>query len=236
MKKKPTQPSQKKQKPTTRMCIVSRAQHTPHQMLRLVLDPQSDQVMVDYRQKAPGRGVYLLATPETLAQALQKNHLSKAFRKNVQADLQILHVQIQKAAERQLLDLLSLGLRAGLLCAGTHRVEHRLRQEQALLLWFAHDAASSTSNKLSRWAQRLSIPTFRALSKEQIGSAVQLPHCSVLAITQKGFAQKVQHELTRFQNFTPPPHSPLSTKKVTHPPEAGKQEKTQQRTPSSKRS
>ncbi|GEM_PF-411291 len=187
-----------------RTCVATRKRLAPEQMLRLVLDPSGQRVYIDYLHKLPGRGAYVCADRDSLRKAVEKGGIKKAFRAPVIADAETLLQEAAEAANRHLSSLLALGLRAGVIAAGNSRVEHTLRQGSALLMLIAMDAAPSISTKFSRWAARLSIPCLQTFPKDVLGSPLRLPSCSLLTVTESGFATTLQREAIRAQGFLPP--------------------------------
>ncbi|MCB9639489.1 MAG: DUF448 domain-containing protein [Myxococcales bacterium] len=203
-----------------RTCIATRKRLPPEQMLRLVLDPSGQRVHIDYLQKLPGRGAYVCADRESLRKAVEKGGIKKAFRSNVQADTTTLLQEAAEASARQLSSLLSLGFRAGMVIPGNSRVEHVLRQGTALLLLIADDAAPSVKSKFSRWAQRFPIPCFTTLTKDALGVPLRLPTCSLVAVTDPGFAEKLRIEAKRAQDLQPPlPAGTTPSEEATPDPE-----------------
>lgn len=203
-----------------RTCVATRKRLAPEQMLRLVLDPSGQSVHIDYLHKLPGRGAYVCADRESLRKAVEKGGIKKAFRASVIADADALIQEATEAAKRQLSSLLALGLRAGAIEPGNSRVEHTLRQGSALLLLIAMDAAPSIQTKFSRWAIRLSIPCLQTFPKDVLGSPLRLPTCSLITVTEPGFADKLQRETIRAQGFLPPRPPAMNHTQKEKPPDA----------------
>jgi len=91
-----------------------------------------------------------------------------------------------------ILSLLGLAKRGGMLVAGEEPVDAMVRAKDARLLLTASDAAENTARRVRHFAETgacllLQIP----FTKEELGHAVGLTSCAVVALTDIGFASSI---------------------------------------------
>ena len=98
--------------------------------------------------------------------------------------------------DNNLLSLLGLCKRAGMLQVGEEPVEAVARARVARVLFLASDAAENTARRIRHFAELgsciwLCIP----FTKSELGSAVGGTSCALLAVTDIGFAANIVHRL-----------------------------------------
>ena len=98
--------------------------------------------------------------------------------------------------DNNLLSLLGLCKRAGMLEVGEEPVESVARARVARVLFLASDAAENTARRIRHFAELgsciwLCIP----FTKSELGSAVGGTSCALLAVTDIGFAANIVHRL-----------------------------------------
>src|SRR5580698_3583475 len=69
---------------TVRMCAVTRAVRPIDELIRFVVSPQGE-VLADLKRKLPGRGLWVSASRQAVAEAVRRNH----FNKGVKRDLRV---------------------------------------------------------------------------------------------------------------------------------------------------
>ena len=69
---------------TMRMCAVSREVRPIDELIRFVVSPQGE-VVPDLKRKLPGRGLWVSASRQTVAEAVRRNQFSKGFKREVRA-------------------------------------------------------------------------------------------------------------------------------------------------------
>jgi predicted RNA-binding protein YlxR (DUF448 family) len=134
-----------------RRCIVSGEQGEAEQMIRFVVGPE-DRLVPDVAGKLPGRGIWVSARRDALAQAVSKRLFGRAARRTVVVDPD-LPALVERLLERQCLDLVGLARRSGVALAGFEKVEAFLRKSPAGALIEASDGAPDGHGKLRRLAR-----------------------------------------------------------------------------------
>mgnify|MGYP000096955670 CR=1 FL=1 len=193
--------SHKNRSNTERTCVGCRETFPQNELLRAVLEPQGSKVRIDYLGKIPGQGAYICYNTACIKRAAEKGGFQRAFKSSVKTSLQELVQEAHAASQKQLRSLIALASRAGKVAAGNSRVEQTLRQGKGALLVMAHDASQGVQNKFERWAQRMEIPSCKALTKQDLGPTVGHVECSLLMVMDTGFAQKLELEVHKAQKL-----------------------------------
>jgi len=131
-----------------RTCIVERARREKPFLLRFVLSPQ-DEVVPDIKGDLPGRGVWVTARKEIVAEAVKRRAFQRAFRKPVSAG-EDLPSKVEQLFKRSALERLSICNKAGLVVLGFAKVEEALNRGGIAGLLHASEAAEGGKAKLDR--------------------------------------------------------------------------------------
>src|SRR6185369_6111724 len=114
---------------TMRMCAVSREVRPIDQLIRFVVSPQGE-VMADLKRKLPGRGLWVSASHQAVAEAVRRHQFSKGFKRDVRV-APTLVADTEAMLVRGLIDALAMAAKAGQVVSGFAKVEDALRQRQA---------------------------------------------------------------------------------------------------------
>ena len=135
---------------TERMCAVTRQVRPIDELIRFVVAPTGE-VIPDLKRKLPGRGLWVSASRQAVAEAVRRNQFSKGFRRDVRA-ASTLAVDTETLLVRSALDALAMAAKAGQVVSGFSKVEEALRQRQAQnlikALIHASDGAADGIRKL----------------------------------------------------------------------------------------
>jgi len=181
-----------------RRCIVTRQALEKDQLLRFVLGPE-DVVFPDLAGKLPGRGAWVKAERAVLEQAVQKNAFAKAF----QAPAKVapdLAERVGRLLDQQILDLLGLARRSGLLVTGFEKADTALRTGRAVLLIEAKDAGKEGRSKLARHTLP-GVEIWAPLTAELLGRAIGRDHAVHVAVSPGGLAERLKIALRRQNGF-----------------------------------
>ena len=129
-----------------RTCVVTRASGSPDGMIRFVRGPENV-VFPDLRRKLPGRGVWVTAKAETVAEAVRKGAFSRGFKGPATAPPTLVD-DIDRLLERDALQSLSMANKAGAVVTGFTKVEAALSTGKYGVLVHASDAAPDGRRKL----------------------------------------------------------------------------------------
>ena len=129
-----------------RFCAVSRAVKPVDEMIRFVIGP--DGVVPDLKRKLPGRGMWITATRDALAQAVARNAFARGFKRDVAVAADLV-AQTDRLLVRAALDALSIAGKAGLVPSGFAKTEAALMRDKVVGLIHGADAAEDGVRKLS---------------------------------------------------------------------------------------
>jgi uncharacterized protein len=110
---------------TVRMCAVSREQRPIDELIRFVVSPAGE-VVPDIKRKLPGRGLWLTATHQTVAEAVRRHQFSKGFKRDVRV-APTLASDTETLLCRSAVEALAIAAKAGQVVFGFAKVEAALR-------------------------------------------------------------------------------------------------------------
>lgn len=193
-----------------RQCALTRSCEREDELLRFVLDPES-QVVVDIKRKLPGRGVWITATKDALIRACGQKIFSKAFRQPVNVDHD-LPDRVERLLRRAALQDLALANKAGSVVAGFTKVEKAVKARTPVVLFHACDAARDGCDKLDRLAQGVPDRAKRqdaplsCLTSEEVSVVLGRANVMHMAIEKDGAGRRFLWSVERFMRYvgTPP--------------------------------
>jgi len=188
-----------------RLCAVSRVQKPPEELIRFVAGPDG-KIVPDLARRLPGRGVWVDATREAVAEAVRRKAFAKSLKQNVSvpADLPDL---VERLLQKRLAEAVSLANKAGLLVAGFAKVEELIEAGEAVALIHAADAAADGVGKLDRKFKALRGPndTPAAIVRELAGAELSLamgrPNVIHAAAAEGGASLRLIEEARRLGRY-----------------------------------
>ena len=197
---------------TMRMCAVTRAVRPIDELIRFVVSPQGD-VMADLKRKLPGRGLWVSASRQAVAEAVRRNQFGKGFKRDVRV-APTLAADTESLLERSAIEALAMAAKAGQVVSGFSKVEGALEQRQAKIhvdaLIHASDGAADGIRKLDAMVRQNAgngdesreFPVVTALTSEQLDLALgrsNVIHAALLAgPASKTFLSR-SHVLVRYR-------------------------------------
>ena len=197
---------------TVRMCAVTRQVRPIDELIRFVVSP-SGEVMADLKRKLPGRGLWISASRQAVAEAARRSQFSKGFRRDVKV-APTLPADTESLLVRGVIDALAMAAKAGQVISGFSKVEGALEQRQAQnpvkALIHAADGAADGIRKLDAVVRQNTanngesreIPVVTALTSEQLDLALgrsNVVHAALLAgPASKTFLSR-SHVLVRYR-------------------------------------
>jgi uncharacterized protein len=136
----------------TRMCALSRDVQSISELIRFVVGPDGAAIP-DVKNKLPGRGLWLTATREALAEAVKRKVFARAFKREVRVPPD-LAAQAERLLERAVLDALAMAGKAGTVAAGFAKTQAALEHEEVIAVLHAAGAAADGVRKLQANAHR----------------------------------------------------------------------------------
>jgi hypothetical protein len=193
---------------TVRMCAVTRQVRPIDELIRFVVSPQGE-VVPDLKRKLPGRGLWVSASRQAVAEAARRNQFSKGFKRDVRVTA-TLAADTEALLVRGVVEALAMAAKAGQVISGFSKVEGALAQRQVHALIHASDGAADGIRKLDAVARQNAgngdesreIPLVTALTSEQLDLALgrsNVIHAAVLAgPASKTFLSR-SHVLVRYR-------------------------------------
>lgn len=137
---------------STRTCIATRVERPPEQMIRFALAPDGT-VTPDLRRRLPGRGVWVTATAEAVAQAVKRRAFERGFKARATVP-EGLAARIDGLMEADCLQSLSLANKAGLVVAGFAKVEAAIAAGDIAAVLHATDGGADGKRKIGQALRR----------------------------------------------------------------------------------
>jgi predicted RNA-binding protein YlxR (DUF448 family) len=179
---------------TVRMCAVTRQVRPIDELIRFVVAP-SGEVIPDLKRKLPGRGLWVSASRQTVAEAVRRHQFSKGFKREVRVS-PTLPADTEALLARSAIEALAMAAKAGQVISGFSKVEDALtaRQTRAAIgaLIHASDGAADGIRKLDAVLRQNAVvndkssqfPVVTALASEQLDLALgrsNVIHAALLA-------------------------------------------------------
>ena len=130
-----------------RLCVVTREVKPVDELLRFVAAPDGS-VVPDLKRNLPGRGLWITATRDALADAVKRKSFAKGFKQDIRAGADLI-AQTDGLLERSALDALAIAGKAGQVATGFMKVEAAIGRSQILAVLHAKEAADDGIRKLN---------------------------------------------------------------------------------------
>lgn len=175
------------------------------ELIRFVAAPDG-RVVPDLKRTLPGRGAWVTAKRDVLAQAARRGALQRALggRATVPADLPAV---TERLLEKAVLDALAIAHKAGQVAAGYAKVTDALASGAVVALIHAREAAADGVRKIAAAAQRraeaTSIATIETFASAELDLALARPnviHAALLSGHASAVVLERWRSLDRFRN------------------------------------
>jgi predicted RNA-binding protein YlxR (DUF448 family)/ribosomal protein L30E len=185
-----------------RTCLGCRRVLDQNQFVRYTLSPQ-EEVVVDYRQKLPGRGAYTCPDRQCVEQAVKRRQFDRAFRgRNITPSVDSLLEAIAARIRESALGLLAMARKSGNVVTGGHAVLDALGTPSNLaLVVLAEDISEGVAGKITAKAKASRVPCFRLADKETLGRQVGKVERSSVGVKSGPLGEKLAGELFRYKNI-----------------------------------
>jgi predicted RNA-binding protein YlxR (DUF448 family) len=140
-----------------RRCALTRDRKPKEELIRFVLGPDGA-VVPDLRERLPGRGVWLTATKDCVAEAAKRNAFASALKTKVSV-APALADQVDRLLAESALSALALANKAGQVVFGFAKIEEAIAKGEVIALLHAKEASADGCRKLDG--------KFRAESRDQ---------------------------------------------------------------------
>lgn len=189
---------------TVRRCALTRERLPKQDLIRFVLAP-SGKIVPDLKERLPGRGVWVTATHDRIAEAAKRNVFARALKTAVKVS-EGLADQVDRLLVEGALGALALANKAGEVVFGTAKVEEAIAKAKVAALIHASDAAEDGCRKLDarfRASTRGAMPaSIRLFSADELGLASGKTNVIHAALIQGGAAAKFLAGASRAERYS----------------------------------
>jgi predicted RNA-binding protein YlxR (DUF448 family) len=186
-----------------RRCALTRERRPKEDLLRFVLGPGGD-IVPDLKERLPGRGVWLTAARDCVAEAAKKNVFARALKTEVTVRKD-LAAQVDRLLTDAALGALGLANKAGGVVFGNGKVEDALSRGRVIGLIHAKEAANDGCRKLDAkfGAQGVKAgnPAIRTFSADELGLASGRTNVIHAALIQGGAAANFVEAAKRVERY-----------------------------------
>lgn len=192
----------KGRKSPERTCVACRSARPQGELLRYVLSPQQ-QLLVDYRQRLPGRGVYTCCDPQCVIKAVERRQLQRNLKVDTLAlDTTQLLDAVDAALVQRIENLLGMARKSGQVVSGSQAVLAGLKATESFaFVILSADISAGIADKVVYAAEREQVEIFQLLAKGRIGEILGKGERSVAALLPGQLAEAIRFEMQRFQRM-----------------------------------
>jgi predicted RNA-binding protein YlxR (DUF448 family) len=180
-----------------RRCILTRESGDAAAMVRFVIAPDG-RVVPDVDEKLPGRGLWLKATKDIVAEAVERDAFRKAARGNAQASPGLAR-EVEALLARRCLALVGFARRAGAAVAGFEKVRALAAKGRIGVLIASREAAEDGRRKLATLAP--GAPVVRLFAEAELAQVFGRETVAHAAIEQGRIAREFLREAERLAGF-----------------------------------
>jgi uncharacterized protein len=197
---------QERDKDTTdglRRCAVTRKSRPKDELLRFVLAPDGT-VVPDLKERLPGRGVWLMAAQDCVAEAEKRNVFARSLHENVKVPEGFAGIVDRLLADAAL-GALALANKAGEVVFGAAKVEEAIAKGKVFALVHAREAAEDGCRKLDGkfrgMAGETALEAVKAFGSDELGLASGRTNVIHAALIQGGAALRFHAAASRLERY-----------------------------------
>jgi uncharacterized protein len=187
---------------SVRRCALTQERGAKDALIRFVLSPGGE-IVPDLKETLPGRGVWLTAAHDTIAEAAKRNVFAKALKTGAKVPPD-LPARVDRRLTEAAIQALALANKAGEVVFGNAKVEEAIRKGRVLALVHAREAAEDGRQKLDakfRAAAESPAPALCVLGTDELGLASGRPNVIHAALIQGGAARKFLAAASRLERY-----------------------------------
>ena len=188
-----------------RTCAATRDQRSVDELLRFVVSPEGV-LTPDLACRLPGRGVWVTAQRKALEAAIKSRAFNRSLKRQVKTPPDLADL-VEKLLVRRVSDALSIANKAGLVLAGTTKIEAALAAGTPVAIIHAPDAAEDGVARMDRryaaMARDAGVPVriVRELTNEQLSLALGRSNVVHAALKKGGAAELFILEAERLRRY-----------------------------------
>lgn len=190
-----------------RTCAVSRAKHTPDELIRFVRDP-AGAIVPDLASRLPGRGVWVSCSRQAVAEAARRGVFARSLKRQVTVP-DGLDDLVERLLVRRTAEALSLVNKAGSLICGFTKTDIAIASGEVIAVIHASDASDDGTGKLDRKFKAVraeleamgEAPIITEMSSAELSLAIGRSNVVHAALTQGGAARHFLKEAGRLKRY-----------------------------------
>ena len=186
-----------------RTCLGCRQVLDQDRLVRYVRAPDGA-VLVDYRDKLPGRGAYTCLRGECIDRAVARRQFDRAFRMACQpATAELLRSQLSGELRERLVALLGMARKSSQIISGGNAVLDALdRPERLAVVIMADDVSGGVAEKIAGKARGRAVPSLSFSSKAALGQLLGRGERSVTALVKGRLAETFLAEWQKYRDIS----------------------------------
>jgi predicted RNA-binding protein YlxR (DUF448 family) len=168
-------------------------------VVRIVAGPPG--IVIDYREKLPGRAVYVCPTVECITKSLSKENLSRSLHCKVRSpETEVFIAQLVALITEKIKALIVMSAKAGKLAAGYSAVHDAVEKNRVSMLLYALDLSEGTKEKVAT-PTAASVRWMTLFTREELGTLLNRELVGVIGIEDKGLANALWKETERLKGL-----------------------------------
>ncbi len=182
-----------------RTCIGCKMAKSKDAVVRIIANDAA--VIIDYREKLPGRAAYVCPQVACIENALSREHLSRALHHKVNVpDVRVFIEKLAESIFEKIKALLVMSFKAGKLAAGYSAVHDAVEKNRVQMVIYALDLSDGTRQKITP-ADMKPCRHATLFTRDEIGSLLNRELVGVVAIEDQGLSDAVWREIERLKNL-----------------------------------
>lgn len=183
-----------------RTCIGCRNAFEKDQVVRIAAGPET--VVLDYREKLPGRGCYVCPRRECIEKGVSRENLSRSLKSRVRVPpVDEFIADLVRNIQEKIRSLIAMSVKAGKIAAGYSAVEDALKNKRVEFLLYATDVSEGTREKMARTASEMHTNEATLFTRDELGSMMSRELVGVIAFQDKRIADAVRKEIARLKGL-----------------------------------
>lgn len=168
-------------------------------MVRIVAGPPG--IVIDYREKLPGRAAYVCPTVECITKSLSKENLSRSLHCKVRSPEAVVFIaQLAALITEKIKALIVMSAKAGKLVAGYSAVHDAVEKGRVSMLLYTLDLSEGTKEKVAT-PTAASVRCTTLFTREELGTLLNRELVGVIGIADKGLANALWKETERLKGL-----------------------------------
>jgi uncharacterized protein len=194
---------QRETEKSVRRCVLTRERRAKDDLIRFVLGPDGT-IVPDLKERLPGRGMWLTAARDTVAEAAKRNAFARALKADVNVPAALAD-QLDGLLSAAALGALALANKAGEVVFGFAKIEEAIAKGRTVALLHASEAAEDGCRKLDDKfranPQGPHIPAIRLFSTDGLGLASGRTNVIHAAMIHGGAARNFLAAVSRLERY-----------------------------------